>query len=76
MAEPTKSPDRTQDQPEVHPGLIDPRPEGGVGASDGNSGGGNATGIPDGDTAQRAGEAVTRGEVKDDRKKIFPEHEA
>jgi hypothetical protein len=51
----------------------DEKVEGAVGASDGTSGGGNATGIPDGDTAAHAGEAVTQGDVKDDRGKLFPD---
>jgi hypothetical protein len=47
--------------------------EGGVGASDANSGGGAAAGIPDADLAARAGDAVTRGNVRQDREKMFPE---
>jgi hypothetical protein len=43
------------------------------GASDGNSGGGSGAGIPDGDTALRAGDAATRGDVHRDRDKLFPE---
>jgi hypothetical protein len=41
------------------------------GADDANSGGGNATGIPDGETAMRT-DAVTRGNVRQDRDKVFP----
>ena len=43
------------------------------GAGDTDSGAGNAAGTPDGDTALRAGEAVTRGDVRQDREKVFPE---
>ena len=43
------------------------------GASDRNSGGGSGTGIPDAETAMRAGDAVTRGDVHEDREKLFPE---
>jgi len=43
------------------------------GAGDTDSGAGNAAGIPDGDTAERAGNAVTRGDVRQDREKVFPE---
>ena len=46
---------------------------GGGGSNDVTSGGGNGTGTPDGDTAMRAGAAVTRGDVKEDREKLFPE---
>ena len=45
----------------------------GIGASDDNSGGGNATGIPDADTAMRDGGSPPAGNVKEDRKKLFPE---
>ena len=43
------------------------------GAGDTDSGGGNAAGTPDADTAQRAGEPVTRGDARQDRQKVFPE---
>lgn len=43
------------------------------GADDANSGGGNASGIPDGETAIRAGAPVTRGDVQQDREKVFPD---
>ena len=46
---------------------------GGPGASDSYSGGGNATGIPDADTAMRLGRAPGGGDVKEDRAKLFPE---
>lgn len=46
---------------------------GGGGSNDVTSGGGNATGIPDAETADRAGDAVNRGEVDEDREKLFPE---
>ena len=47
--------------------------EAGVGASDATNGGGAGAGVPDGDTALRAGDTVTKGDVKEDRKKLFPE---
>ena len=47
--------------------------EGAVGASDANNGGGAGAGIPDADLAERAGDAVTRGNVRQDREKMFPE---
>ena len=47
--------------------------EGAVGASDATNGGGAGAGIPDADTAMRAGDAVTKGDPDEDRKKIFPE---
>jgi hypothetical protein len=46
---------------------------GGPGASDSNSGGGNATGAPDADTAMRSGDLTDRGDVEEDRKRLFPE---
>jgi hypothetical protein len=46
---------------------------GGGGANDSTSGSGAGSGIPDGDTAQRAGEAVVRGNTDADRRKLFPE---
>jgi hypothetical protein len=46
---------------------------GGGGSNDITSGAGNATGIPDAETADRAGNAVNRGDVKKDRAKLFPE---
>lgn len=50
--------------------------EGGPGASDSSSGGGAGAGIPDADTGMRAGEdVVDRGDVKEDKKRIFPEAE-
>ncbi|HEV2296204.1 MAG TPA: hypothetical protein VGR35_20335 [Tepidisphaeraceae bacterium] len=50
-----------------------PPMEGAVGAGDASSGGGAGAGTPDGDLAERAGDAVTRGDVRQDREKIFPE---
>ena len=47
--------------------------EGAVGASDANNGGGAGAGIPDADLVDRAGDAVTRGDVRQDREKMFPE---
>jgi hypothetical protein len=46
---------------------------GGPGASDSNSGGGNASGAPDADTAMRAGEEINAGDVDEDKKRLFPE---
>ena len=46
---------------------------GGPGASDGNSGGGNASGAPDADTAMRLGRAPGAGNAKEDKAKLFPE---
>lgn len=46
---------------------------GGPGASDANSGAGNATGSPDADTSMRAGDVVDRGDPDEDRKRLFPE---
>lgn len=46
---------------------------GGGGTNDVTSGAGNSAGIPDGDTALRAGDAVTRGDTEQDRKRLFPE---
>jgi hypothetical protein len=46
---------------------------GGGGSNDVTSGGGNAAGIPDAETAMRMGEVVNRGDVKNDREKLFPE---
>lgn len=45
------------------------------GASDGNSGGGAAAGIPDADLDMRTGGRVERGDVDADRKKLFPDSE-
>jgi hypothetical protein len=46
---------------------------GGPGASDGYSGAGNATGIPDAETGMAAGEVINRGNVEEDRKHLFPD---
>ncbi|HEY7119850.1 MAG TPA: hypothetical protein VH475_24890 [Tepidisphaeraceae bacterium] len=47
---------------------------GGPGASDANSGAGNATGVPDAETGMAADDAVTdRGDIEEDRKRLFPE---
>jgi hypothetical protein len=48
-------------------------PDSAMGAGDASSGGGAGAGIPDAETAERAGEAVNRGDVAHDRKKLFPE---
>jgi hypothetical protein len=47
--------------------------EGAVGASDADNGGGAGAGIPDAELVDRAGDAVTRGDVRQDREKLFPE---
>ena len=46
---------------------------GGPGASDGYSGAGNATGVPDAEIGMAAGDVVKRGDVEADRKRLFPE---
>ena len=46
---------------------------GGGGSNDVTSGGGAGAGIPDAETAMRMGDAVTSGDVKADREKLFPE---
>lgn len=43
-----------------------------LGAGDANSGGGNASGNPDGDTGEAAPGAL-KGDVKKDRERLFPE---
>jgi hypothetical protein len=48
---------------------------GGPGASDANSGAGNATGVPDADTAMRAGDAINQGDVDEDRAALFPDED-
>jgi hypothetical protein len=52
------------------------RIEGGVGAGDSNSGGGNATGIPDAETAMRTGDVTNRGNSDKDRERLFDDEEA
>lgn len=44
---------------------------GGGGSNDVDSGAGAASGIPDADTAEHAGDVVNRGNVADDRKRLF-----
>ena len=46
---------------------------GGGGTNDVTSGGGAGAGVPDAETAMRVGDAVTRGDVEEDKKRIFPE---
>ena len=46
---------------------------GGPGASDANSGAGNATGIPDAETGMNAEDVINAGDVDEDREKLFPE---
>ncbi len=46
---------------------------GGGGSNDVTSGGGAGAGIPDAETAMRMGDTVTRGDVDQDRERIFPE---
>ena len=46
---------------------------GGGGSNDVTSGGGAGAGIPDAETALRMGDAVTRGDVEQDRQRIFPD---
>jgi hypothetical protein len=47
--------------------------EGATGASDAISGGGAGAGIPDADTVERTAGRAARGDVKRDKRKIFPE---
>jgi hypothetical protein len=49
--------------------------EGDTGAADAESGGGAGAGIPDAELVEHAGNAVTRGNVRQDREKLFPESE-
>jgi hypothetical protein len=44
----------------------------GVGSSDGTNGGGAASGIPDGDTAMTAGDIANRGNIEQDKARLFP----
>jgi hypothetical protein len=46
---------------------------GGPGAADANSGGGNATGVPDAETGMNVEEVIAEGDVDADRAKLFPE---
>ncbi len=46
---------------------------GGPGASDANSGAGNATGAPDAETGMRAGDVINQGDVEEDRAHLFPD---
>jgi hypothetical protein len=45
-------------------------------ASDASNGGGAGAGIPDGDTALRMGDVVTRGDPQKDKEKLFPDQVA
>ena len=58
------------------PGEADPFEKGeiggGPGASDATSGGGAGAGIPDGDLALRSNGRLDRGDVQEDKKKLFP----
>lgn len=45
-------------------------------AHDADSGAGAGAGIPDAELAERAGERVTRGDVRQDREKLFPDAHA
>ncbi|HEX8521699.1 MAG TPA: hypothetical protein VF669_05530 [Tepidisphaeraceae bacterium] len=47
--------------------------EGATGASDATSGGGAGAGNPEPDTVARTGGRVLRGNVQEDKKKLFPE---
>ena len=58
------------------PAQRDDELEGAVGASDADNGGGAGAGIPDAELAERAGDAVTRGNVREDREKLFPENQS
>ena len=59
-------PDLTSDEDENRIG-------GGPGASDAYSGAGNATGIPDADTGMNAEDIIDKGDIDEDRAKLFPE---
>jgi hypothetical protein len=59
-------PDPTGDEDENRIG-------GGPGAGDAYSGAGNATGVPDADTGMRTGDVTNRGDVDEDREKLFPD---
>ena len=49
---------------------------GGPGASDANSGAGNATGIPDAETGMRTDEdVIDQGDIDQDKKRLFPENQ-
>jgi hypothetical protein len=47
--------------------------EGATGASDATSGGGAGAGNPDPETIERTGGRVLKGDVKEDKKRLFPE---
>jgi hypothetical protein len=47
--------------------------EGATGASDATSGGGAGAGNPEPDTIERTGGRVLRGDVNQDKKRLFPE---
>jgi hypothetical protein len=47
--------------------------EGAVGAGDADNGGGAGAGVPDAELAERAGDAVMRGNIRQDREKLFPD---
>jgi hypothetical protein len=68
MAKRRRPEDQTQD-----PQYSWEAPEGATGASDATSGGGAGAGIPEPETVERSGERVLRGDVNEDRKRLFPE---
>ena len=73
MSKQTSKKDRKENQ-HREPGDFDrPLISNGVGAADDNSGSGNATGIPDAESAMRPGGNPPEGNVEEDRKKLFPE---
>jgi hypothetical protein len=69
MAEQQQHREQQQEKPDSIP------LEGAVGASDADNGGGAGAGIPDAELVERAGDAVTRGDIRQDREKLFPEDE-
>ena len=80
MAEQQRDPQQSQAQPpQQHRFVDDDAGQGGTlgagggGSNDVTSGGGAGAGIPDAETAMRMGDTVTRGDVKQDRERIFPE---
>jgi len=64
MAKKTKAEDGTTSRPMISTGM--------GGASDDSSGGGNASGNADADTAMRPSGSPPPGNVKRDREKLFP----
>ena len=64
-----------KDRPDLTSDEDQNRIGGGPGAGDAYSGAGNATGIPDAETGMRAGGVTNRGDIDEDREKLFPDLE-